>query len=67
MGRTTRRKPISLSVQVVAALVILIILASLAIGIPAIWLIREQLDRLAWTLVSQASHTTQTSLAARQS
>lgn len=67
MRKDNRRSPISLSLQVVAALVVLIILASLAIGIPAIWLIREQLDQLAWTLVSQASQTTQATLAARQS
>jgi len=47
--------------------VVLILLVSLAVGIPAIWLVREQLDRLAWTLVIQASHTTKALLAAHQS
>jgi PAS domain S-box-containing protein len=37
------------------------------VGVPAILLVRGQLDRLAWTLVAQASQTTQALLQARQS
>ena len=36
-------------------LVVLVLLAASAIGIPAIYLVREQLDRQAWELVSQGS------------
>lgn len=67
MGSNRQRQPISLSVQVITTLVVLIILASLAIGAPAIWFIRQQVDQLAWNLVNQANRTTLALLATRQS
>lgn len=46
-------------------MMIIIVLAAGAIGIPGIWLIHEQLDRQAWELVNQGSHMIQVLLNAR--
>ena len=67
MSSDRRLHGFSLSVQVITTLVVLIILASLAVGGPGIWLMRAQLDQLAWALVSQASRTTHALLVAQQS
>lgn len=47
---------LSLPAQWLIVLVVLVILAASAIGIPAIWLVREQLDLQARELVSQGGH-----------
>lgn len=56
-----------LSFQVVAGFVLLVILTAGAVGLPAIWIIRSQLDQQAWLLLEQGSHTTQALYAARKS
>jgi two-component system phosphate regulon sensor histidine kinase PhoR len=43
----------SLSVQMILSFVGVVILTSAAVGLPAIWLIRDQLDRQAWSQVDQ--------------
>ena len=65
--RRSRRLLLNLPSQVVILLVTLVILSSLAVGIPAIGLIRGQLGRHAWELATQASQTTEALLSARQS
>ena len=67
MASMQRQKLISLPVQMISFFVFLIIITVLAIGVPAIWLLHQQLDRLTWRLVSQGSQTTQALLLARQS
>jgi PAS domain S-box-containing protein len=57
----------SLSMQVVVTLTGLVFLTALAVGIPALWIIRDQLERQAWALVEQGSQTSQAILANRQS
>jgi PAS domain S-box-containing protein len=57
----------SLSMQVVFTLTGLVFLTALAVGIPALWIIRDQLERQAWALVEQGSQTSQAILANRQS
>jgi PAS domain S-box-containing protein len=46
---------IGLPAQGVIVLVLMIVFTSSTIGFPAIWLVREQLDRQAWVSVNQAS------------
>lgn len=67
MIQTLRRTPISISLQLVAGLVFLILLAALAIGVPAILSMRAQLDELAWSLADQALHTTQAQISTQLS
>lgn len=55
-----------LPVQMVLALVALVIFAAAAVGLPAIYLIRQQLEQQAWSLVEQGSRTSLSSLQARQ-
>jgi PAS domain S-box-containing protein len=57
----------SLSMQVVIMLAGLVLLTALAVGIPALWIIRNQLERQAWALVEQGSQTSHAILANRQS
>jgi PAS domain S-box-containing protein len=45
----------SLSAQMILSFVALAILTAVAAGVPAIWLIRAQLDRQAWAQVEQGS------------
>jgi PAS domain S-box-containing protein len=45
----------SLSAQMILSFVGLVLLTAAAAGLPAIWLIREQLDRQAWAQVQQGS------------
>jgi two-component system phosphate regulon sensor histidine kinase PhoR len=47
--------------------VALVLLAVTAVGVPAIWLIREQMDRQAWSQVEQGSRASQALYAANQS
>ena len=56
---------LSLPAQGVLWIMIIIVMAAGAIGIPGIWLIHEQLDRQAWELVNQGSHMIQVLLDAR--
>jgi PAS domain S-box-containing protein len=55
MANKTRSKLLSLPAQAVILFVVLIVVTAASIGIPAIWLIRGQLDRQARELVSQGS------------
>ena len=43
----------SLLVRMIMGFVLVVVLTTATIGLPAIWLIRQQLDRQAWTLVEQ--------------
>ena len=65
MLRKSRSHLLNLTTQGVILLIVMIILTSIAIGIPAIWLIRQQLDRQAWELVRQGSRTTEVLLDSR--
>lgn len=66
---TNRLKPDlrSLSVQIILNSVALVLLTAAAAGLPAIWLIRDQLERQAWAQVEQGSRAAQTLYAAKQS
>jgi PAS domain S-box-containing protein len=57
----------SLSVQMILSFVLAVLLTAITAGLPAIWLIRDQLDREAWTQVDQSSRATRALYAARQS
>jgi PAS domain S-box-containing protein len=56
----------SLSAQMILSFVALVLLTAAAAGLPAIWLIREQLDRQAWAQVEQGSLAGQALYQARQ-
>lgn len=57
----------SLSAQMVLSAIALVLLMAAAAGLPAVWLIRQQLDRQAWAQVQQGSLAAQALYAARQS
>lgn len=57
----------SLSAQMVGTLIALLLLTALAIGLPALLIIRNQLERQAWGLVNQGNQTAHAILANRQS
>ncbi|MEA3374869.1 MAG: ATP-binding protein [Chloroflexota bacterium] len=57
----------SLSTQVVLSFVALVLLTVTAVGVPAIWLMREQMSRQAWNQVDHGSRATQALYAARRS
>jgi PAS domain S-box-containing protein len=59
--------PNSLSAQMILSFIALVLLTAAAAGLPAIWLIRDQLDRQAWAQVDQASRAALALYAARQS
>jgi signal transduction histidine kinase len=65
--KDSKLNAINLQFQVVILLIALVILSSLAVGLPAIWLLRDQLTQHAWDLVSQGNQTAQAQLSARQS
>jgi len=48
----------SLLVQMIVAFIAMVILASAAVGVPAIWLLQNQLDRQAWAQVEQGQRVT---------
>ena len=48
----------SLLVQMITAFIAIVILASMTVGIPAIWLLQNQLDRQAWAQVEQGQRVT---------
>ena len=56
----------SLSVQLVISLVGLALLTALMVGLPAIWLIRNQLESQAWAQVHQGVQATTALYAARE-
>ncbi len=56
----------SLSAQMILSLVALVLLTATAAGLPAIWLIREQLGRQAWAQVEQGSLAAQALYLTRQ-
>ena len=55
-----------LPVQLILSFVGLALLINLTVGLPALWLIRGQLERQAWTQVEQGRQATQALYAARQ-
>jgi PAS domain S-box-containing protein len=57
----------SLRSQLLLSFTILVLLSAVAIGLPAIWLIRDQLDRQAWAQVDQGSRAAWALYMARQS
>jgi PAS domain S-box-containing protein len=52
--------------QLLLSFIILVLLSAVAIGLPAIWLLRDQLDRQAWAQVDQGSRAAQALYAAQQ-
>jgi signal transduction histidine kinase len=56
----------SLAIQMILSFMTLVLLAAVAAGLPAIWLICEQLERQAWAQVAQGSRTAQALYAAKQ-
>jgi PAS domain S-box-containing protein len=54
-----------ISAHMLVSSVTLAVLTTMAIGVPAIWLIRGQLDRQAWALVSQGSRAAQALISAQ--
>lgn len=55
-----------LPVQLILSFVGLALLINVSVGLPALWLIRGQLERQAWTQVTQGRQATQALYAARQ-
>jgi PAS domain S-box-containing protein len=53
--------------QIVLSSAALVLFTAVAVGLPAIWLIRDQLDRQAWAQVDQASRAVRALYAARRS
>lgn len=49
----------SLTVQLILSFVFLVVLTAAAAGIPAIWLVHNQIERQAWEQVNQATQATQ--------
>jgi hypothetical protein len=56
----------SLSTQIVVGFIALVLVAALAVGVPGIWLIQEQMERQAWSQVAQASRASKALYAARR-
>jgi len=56
----------SLVVQIVLSFLALILLTTTAVGLPALWLIRSQVERQTWARVDQGSHATEALFAAWQ-
>jgi PAS domain S-box-containing protein len=57
----------TLPAQMILSFVALVLLTAAAVGLPAIWLIRNQLDRQAWAQVEQGNRAAQALYAAKQS
>jgi PAS domain S-box-containing protein len=57
----------SLSAQMILSFVALVLLTAAAAGLPAFWLIRNQLERQAWAQVEQGSRAAQALYTAKQS
>jgi PAS domain S-box-containing protein len=56
----------SLPAQLILSFILVVILTAATAGLPAIWLIYEQLDLQAWSQVDQGSRATETLYAAKQ-
>lgn len=56
----------SLRTQLLLSFIMLVLLSAAAIGLPAMWLLRDQLDRQAWAQVDQGSRAAQALYAAKQ-
>lgn len=56
----------SLPVQMILSFVALVLLTATAIGLPSIWLIRDQTSRQAWAQVEQGSRATEALYTAKQ-
>jgi PAS domain S-box-containing protein len=56
----------SLRAQLLLSFIILVLLSAAAIGLPAIWLLRDQLDRQAWAQVDQGSRAARALYTAKQ-
>ncbi len=56
----------SLSSQIILSTVLLVILTSAAVGLPALWIIREQLDHQAWSQIEQGYNAAQSLYEARE-
>ena len=56
----------SLSARMVFSFVALVLVAVIAVGIPGIWLIQEQMERQAWSQVAQATGASEALYAARR-
>lgn len=67
MASRFRSNPISLPVRMVLSFVALVVLTAAAVGLPAILLIRSQVDSQAWARAEQGGSTAQALYAARQS
>jgi two-component system phosphate regulon sensor histidine kinase PhoR len=67
MTKRLKLTPHSLPAQMIMSFVALVLLTAAAAGLPAIWLIRYQLDRQAWAQVEQGSQAAQALYAAKQS
>jgi PAS domain S-box-containing protein len=50
----------SLPAQLIVSFILVVILTAVTIGVPAIWLINEQLDQQAWSQVDQGLRSTET-------
>lgn len=46
-----------LSVRLVGSYLLLVLMTALAVGLPAIWLMKGQMDQQAWSLIEQAQRT----------
>lgn len=57
----------SLLLQMISSFVALVLLTAVAAGLPATWLLRDQLERQAWDQVEQASRAVEALYAAKQS
>jgi PAS domain S-box-containing protein len=55
-----------LSAQLILSFIGLVLLTAIAVGVPAVWLIGDQLDRQAWTQVNRGNLVSQSLYAARQ-
>ncbi|MFM8320757.1 MAG: sensor histidine kinase [Chloroflexota bacterium] len=65
MFRNLRSWLSHLPVLMVAALVTLVVLTALAIGLPAVYMIRQQLEQQAWELLAQGERNSEAALFAR--
>jgi PAS domain S-box-containing protein len=61
-----RLDPRSLPAQMILGFIALVLLTAVAVGLPAIWLIRDQLERQAWAQVEQGRRATDALYQARR-
>ncbi len=70
-GRPARKNRLNLNLyslpsQIILSTVLLVILTSAAVGLPALWIIREQLDHQAWSQIEQGYNAAQSLYDARE-